>query len=266
MCAELRDYLRGPVEQEHRSTTIGFICFGGADDLLAEHGIETLIDAVTQLVDATQDACAANGVTFLASDLNENGGKLILTSGVPLSTGDAETRVLSTLRRVVHRGGRLTLGGGVTCGSVFAGDYGPSYRKTYSIAGDMVNLAARLMAAAGPGQVLATPTVVERSRTLFDTTALPPFPVKGKSEPIQALAIGDLLRTPKGMAGNRLPLIGRDAEMRRLLTAAAETAEGEGQVIEVVAPPGAGKSRLVEELCDQVTAEPSGSTATSTDG
>lgn len=254
VCADLRDYLRGEVEQEHRSTTIGFIAFGGADDLLAERGSEELTDAVAHVVDATQEACTTNGVTFLASDLNENGGKLILTSGVPVSKGDAETRVLSTMRRVVHRGGRLSLAGGVTCGSVFAGDYGPAYRKTYSIAGDMVNLAARLMAKAGSGQVLATPTVVERSRTLFTTTALPPFAVKGKAEPIQAMAIGDLLRAPRDDNAGRLPLLGREVELRLLLAAAEEAAEGEGQVIEIVAAPGVGKSRLVEELCERVSA------------
>ncbi len=254
MCAHLRDHLRGDVEDEHRSTTIGFIRFAGADDLLAKHGPEALSDAVADIVIRTQEAADANGVTFLASDLNENGGKLILTSGVPIATGDAETRMLSTLHRVVRSDGPLALTGGITSGGVFAGDYGPFYRKTYSIAGDAVNLAARLMAAAEPGQILATPTVVERSRSTFETTPLPPFFVKGKAAPVEAVLIGGPRRANERAATDRPPLVGRDAELAHLLAAAERAGRGRGGVVEIVADPGLGKSRLIEELADRVSA------------
>ena len=50
--------------------------------------------------------------------------------------------------------------------------------------GDAVNLAARLMACACPGQGRSqTPAVLNGSRTLFETTALEPFTVKGKRRP-----------------------------------------------------------------------------------
>ena len=254
-CDHLREHLRsGHVEDEHRAIAVGFIEFSGADELLAEHGDQALTDAVTYVVNAVQEAADANDVTLLATDLAENGGKIILTSGAPRSAGDNETRVLSTVRRVVHPGGRLALRGGVTCGNVFAGDYGPFYRRTYSIAGDVVNLAARLMTTARPGQVIATTAVIERSRSAFETTALPPFTVKGKSAPIEAVVVGDLRRDSEPVIKDQLPLVGRNREMQLLLDSAERAFLGRGTVVDIVGVPGIGKTRLIEELGQRVNA------------
>ena len=56
--------------------------------------------------------------------------------------------------------------------------------------GDAVNLAARLMAKAEPGTIYATADVLDRSNTLFETTELAPFAVKGKAQPVQAWSVG----------------------------------------------------------------------------
>jgi predicted ATPase/class 3 adenylate cyclase len=254
MCADLHEHLRaGAVESEHRSIAVGFVEFAGTDRLRTA-GVGELTDAVRYVVEAAQEAAAANAVTLLATDIAEDGGKIIFTSGAPRSAGDDETRMLSTLRRVVHPGGRLTLRGGVTCGPVFAGDYGPFYRRTYSIAGDVVNLAARLMAKAQPGQVLATQAVLARSRTAFDSTPLEPFLVKGKQTPIHAAVVGDLRRAAEPSGGDRLPLIGREAELAVLLDVARRAIAGSGGAVDIVGPPGIGKSRLIEEIGKHVDA------------
>jgi class 3 adenylate cyclase/tetratricopeptide (TPR) repeat protein len=254
-CDPLRDHLAGgTVDHEHRRVTIGFIEFSGTDALLEREGPAALAAAVALVVDAVQDAAAASGITVLSSDLCENGGKIIVASGVPRSVGDDESRVLSVVRRVVVSGGRLALRAGVNSGRVFAGDYGPRYRRVYSVTGDCVNLAARLMAKAEPGQVIAMPEVVEASRTQFDTTALPPFPVKGKTAPIEALLIGSPQRAAAVTSSNRLPIVGRDHELAVLVGAVDRAVRGTGTVVEIVGGPGIGKSRLLEELTDRVNA------------
>ena len=45
-------------------------------------------------------------------------------------------------------------------------------------------------AKAEPGQIYATADVLDRCNTLFETTRLEPFAVKGKAEPVQALSVG----------------------------------------------------------------------------
>src|SRR5204862_672735 len=124
----------------------------------------------------------------------------------------------------------------------------PTSRRTDAIKGDAVNLAARVMGRAAPGQVLATAAVVDRSRTLFQMDALEPFMAKGKKRPVQALSVGPVtgVKAPAGWL--HLPLIGRDREMRVLAEGIGATGRGSGSVVEIVGEPGIGKSRLVQEL------------------
>ena len=79
---------------------------------------------------------------------------------------------------------------GVNTGKVFAGDFGPPYRRAYRVFGDAINTAARVMSRAEPGQILATEVVLERSQTVFRTTPIEPFAAKGKALPIHASIVG----------------------------------------------------------------------------
>ena len=57
--------------------------------------------------------------------------------------------------------------------------------------GDAVNLdGAADGQGASPGTIYATADVLDRANTLFATTKLEPFAVKGKAEPIQAWSVG----------------------------------------------------------------------------
>ena len=96
-------------------------------------------------------------MTFLGTDIDHDGGKIIVVSGAPRRVGDDEERILTALRQVVDSDTPLPLRIGVNSGPVFAGDVGPAYRRTFTVMGDTVNLAARLMAKAEPGQVLGHP-------------------------------------------------------------------------------------------------------------
>jgi class 3 adenylate cyclase/tetratricopeptide (TPR) repeat protein len=256
-CEPMREHLQsGVVDHEHRTITVGFIEFSGTDELLAREGTQALTDAIAYVVDAVQLAAADNNVVVLSSDLCEDGGKIIVISGAPCAVGDDEARILSTVRRVVHPGGRLALRAGINSGAVFAGDYGPFYRRVYSVTGDCVNLAARLMAKAGDGQVIAMPAVVAKSRTAFETMPMLPFLVKGKAAPVEALLVGDLRRVAAAGRADQLPLIGRDDELTKILEAADAAEHGRGTVFEIVGPPGIGKSRLLEEAVEQSEARP----------
>ena len=155
--------------------------------------------------------------------------------------------MLTTLRRIADTPGKLALRIGVNRGAVFAGDVGPSYRRTYTTMGDTVNLAARLMAKAEPGQVLASTTVVDRAGARFQTEPAGPFDMKGVRDPVPAFAIG-ATRRRLDVASTTLPLVGRDAEITAFSADLEAVRAGEGRVIELVGEPGIGKSRLTNEL------------------
>src|SRR6516164_6209327 len=218
--------LAGGHEGEHRRVAIAFVEFSGTDRLLADHGADAVAALLQYVISAAQDAAHANDVTFLGTDINADGGKIIL----------------------VARPGVLTLRAGAHVGRAFAGDLGPNYRRTYSVWGDAINLAARLMAHAAPGKLLATADILDRSTRMFAFSSVPPFQVKGKAEAVHAFDVGAPLPTRPAAVQAAGQLAGRDAEVAALREALGSLRRGRGQVVELVGEPGIGKSRLLAEL------------------
>jgi class 3 adenylate cyclase/tetratricopeptide (TPR) repeat protein len=234
-------------EAEHRSISVAFLQFSGADDLLTRSGPASLGAALHDLVSSVQGACERFAVTFFATDINADGGKIILVTGAPWSDGNDEERLLRAVRMIMDRRGELSIRIGVNSGRAFTCDFGPSYRRTYQIYGDAVNLAARVMAKGEPGQALATTSTLSRARTAYELQELEPFMVKGKSEPVHASVVGTIAGA-KEIERTETPLVGRDKEMAVLMGAADSARIGRGRLVELIGEPGIGKSRLVEEL------------------
>ena len=124
---------------EHRAVTIAFIRYEGTDSLIERGGPHGAAEALQRLVSVVERRRGAGG-TFLGSDVDADGGKLILTAGAPKVIGDDEERMLLALRRIVETDLPIPIRIGVHRGSVFAGDIGPFYRRTYTVMGDAVNL------------------------------------------------------------------------------------------------------------------------------
>jgi predicted ATPase len=160
---------------------------------------------------------------------------------------DDEGRILRAAREVLDQPQPLPVRIGINRGHVFAGDIGTSFRRTFTVMGDTVNLAARLMAAAKPGEIYATGTVLDRARTVFNSEAIEPFYVKGKSEPVQAYGVGVATGTKSDTFGT-LPFRGRDKELSLLKEVFGAAEAGRGGTILVEAERGAGKTRLVTEF------------------
>jgi class 3 adenylate cyclase/tetratricopeptide (TPR) repeat protein len=234
-------------EAEHRAISVAFLQFSGTDELVGREGRDGLVDHLHGLVANVQEACDRDGVTFFATDIDSDGGKIILTTGAPRSGGNDEERLLRAVRTIMDRPGLLPLRIGVNSGRAFTCDFGPPYRRAYQIYGDAVNLAARVMGKSTPGQVLATEATVSRARTAYELEQLEPFMVKGKSEPVHAFVVG-AFAGQRQMEQAKTPLVGRDEEMAVLTSAADSARTGAGRLVELIGEPGIGKSRLVEEL------------------
>ena len=101
LSSAIRDHVvGGGGTSEHRPVTIAFIRFEGTDDLIQRSGPAVAAEALHHLVSAVNAAADEQRVAFLASDVDADGGKLILTAGAPKSTGDDEERMLLALRRI----------------------------------------------------------------------------------------------------------------------------------------------------------------------
>jgi len=238
----------GERDAEHRRVTVAFLRFSGVDELLERDGPDATAAALDTMVRATQQGADRHGITFLGTDVDKGGGKVILAAGAPTSGGNDEERMLLAVRDIVEQPNQVPFQIGLHAGHVFAGDLGPAYRRAYTVMGDAVNLAARVMGRARPGQILATNEVLQASRTTFETTELEPFHVKGKRAPVVAFDVGPVLGSRSGHAeGERseLPFVGREHELATFERIVATAAAGAGQLVEVVGEAGIGKSRLV---------------------
>lgn len=233
---------------EHRTVTNAFLQFQGLDALIEADGDEAAAGAIDEVVRLTQGAADRYEAALLESDVAADGGKLLLSAGAPRAVGDDEERMLLALREIVSGRPHLPIKLGVNRGPVFTGEIGTADRRTYVAMGDTTNLAARLCAKAPPGWIYATKSVLDRSRTKFNATPLEPVQLKGKSRPVQPWHVGPVRRAgaPEA-AAQRVPLVGRDHELRILSDAIAATASGTGTLIEIVGDTGLGKSRLLRE-------------------
>jgi class 3 adenylate cyclase/tetratricopeptide (TPR) repeat protein len=244
----------GRAEPEHRQAAIVFVHFGGVDEMLETSGPDELGDALQSLVTGAQQVADEHGVTFLETDIDRDGGKIILVAGAPQTDGDDEERIVRTARGIADLDTPLPLRLGVSRGRVFSGEVGAEFRRTYTILGTTAALAARLMGKAKPGQLLTTPDVLERARSTFETTELEPLTLKGIAEPVTALdvhSVGGVDAQAPAAGEQELPFVGRERERAVLMAAVAPVRAGFGTLVELVGEPGMGKSRLAYELLEQ---------------
>jgi class 3 adenylate cyclase/tetratricopeptide (TPR) repeat protein len=244
-----RDHLlAGSGDGEHRHVAVSFVQFCGVDDYLAGHGAQATAVAVDALIRSAQEAAARHGVTFWETDINTDGGKVMLVAGAPVGHDDDEDRMLATVREIADAAGPLPVRIGVNNGRVFAIEFGPSYRRTYSVKGDAVNLAARLLGKARFGDILATEALLARSRGGFDAEPLEPFMVKGKTHPVRAFRVGAARWVDVAHASaDEAPLVGRQAEMAALGQGWESARRSAGRAVAIVGEAGLGKSRLVRD-------------------
>jgi class 3 adenylate cyclase/tetratricopeptide (TPR) repeat protein len=237
----------GAVVSEHRPATAAFIRFSGVDELL-DQDPEAVTAAIAELIDDVEAAAAPRHIALLNTDVYSDGLKILLSAGAPITTGEDEENMLLALREIVNKERPLPLHIGVTRGPVFAGDVGTTFRRGYTVMGDRVNLAARLMSRAEPNQVLATDPVLQGSRTIFGTSELEPFYVKGKSKPIQAYAVEEARGARADAVGDDAPFVGRNQELKSLLEIWEKAEGGSGSVALVGGEAGSGKTRLLNEF------------------
>jgi class 3 adenylate cyclase/tetratricopeptide (TPR) repeat protein len=242
----------GPFEGEHRHAAIAFVRYSGTDEVIATEGPVAAAEAIEVLAQAIQQAATDHEVTFLESDVDRDGGRIILVAGAPQTFGDDEERLLRAVRAIADAGLPFPVHIGVSEGRVFTGQVGAPFRRTYTILGDTAALAARLMAKAGEDEIWVAASAYERGGARFAATELEPLQLKGKSEPQRAFVLGELVAETEApvTAGEKLPFVDRERERAVLGASVAPVRMGFGTMVELIGEPGIGKSRLADELRD----------------
>ncbi len=150
---------------------------------------------------------------------------------------------------------------GVHTGPVVMGYVGDPARNEYRAVGETPNLAARVMSAAAPNEVVVSEATRQLAGTSFRFQDLGAQNLKGLSSPIHLYRADDQQRGHDHVLAERsasrsgAPLVGRDRESAFLSELWKEAEAGRGTVVAIRGEPGIGKSRQLRNLRDQLEAD-----------
>jgi class 3 adenylate cyclase/predicted ATPase len=154
---------------------------------------------------------------------------------------------------------RLQIRIGIHTGLVVVGEMGGGSRREQLALGDTPNIAARLQGLAEPDTVVVSAATYRLIQGYFACQDLGSFTLKNVSAPVSVHRVVEERSTQSrfevAVSAGLTPLVGREEEMRQLLACWERVKAGEGQVVLLCGEPGIGKSRLVQELKEQVTRE-----------
>ncbi|MBE2270387.1 MAG: tetratricopeptide repeat protein [Anaerolinea sp.] len=202
---------------ELRPAVAFFLAFSGINydtDPEAERKLDAFVRWIQAII-ARYDGA------LLQVSMGDKGSSLYAAFGVPTAHENNAARAASAALETRTLPRELSYvyihGIGITQGIMRAGTYGGRTRRTYGVIGDDVNLAARLMGHASPGQILVSDRVQKALAGSFDLRELTPIRVKGKQDALPvARLIGRRTDLDERSVSHERPLVGRQRELARL--------------------------------------------------
>jgi class 3 adenylate cyclase/tetratricopeptide (TPR) repeat protein len=235
---------------ERREVTILFADLSGFTALaqtLDPEELHELVACYTKLVDSIV-------ATFGGTIDKHIGDAVMALFGAPIAHDDDPVRAARAaldihegLARLSDNVGRtLRAHIGIASGEVVAGALGRGTTQDYTVLGDSVNLAARLVAAAGPGETLISASVRNALAGRAVSEARGEMALKGI---VGSVAVWQLRGLASEPAAARSSFVGREAELEQFRSMlGACLARRSGQVVYVRGEAGIGKTRLVGEM------------------
>lgn len=250
---------------ELRPTVALFARFGGID---YEHDDESRnkLDAYMRWV---QRIVTRYEGSLLQLMIGDKGSYFCCAFGAPVAHDDDSMRAvaaalelqalpvtLGSILRSPSGGDSWPMQIGITRGRMRTGPYGSATRRTYSILGDEVNLAARLMTNAEPGQILVSQAIANAVSKQYNVRLIGPLTVKGKAAPTLVSSVTAQI-SPTANHSHvpqfDTPLVARTAELAVLNQVLETVVAGQGQILRIEGVAGIGKSHIAAALVESAT-------------
>jgi adenylate cyclase len=231
---------------EHRNVTVLFVSFEGFEYDNDPHVAQDLQHYFSHVLEVVQHYDG----DLNKIDMGDKGSKYVVLFGAPVSHEDDPVRaMLCALELLAIPDSRVKIG--IASGLIYCGVVGASFRREYTVMGDIANLAARLMQAAHSGQILVHGPARRFAAGRFVWRDLAPIMVKGKTDPVPVAALESVQQRETAQLQEptyRLPMVGREQEIQHVDNLISRVLQGRGQIVGVTAEAGMGKSRLLAEL------------------
>ena len=239
---------------EYKQVTVLFADVVRSMDIAAVLDAERLREVMTDLVEQSAEVVQRYG----GGTVEYTGDGVMALFGAPVALEDhafraclaalAIQQVSNRLAAEVARRDGLTLQlrVGLNSGRVIAGEIG-SGAMGYAATGETVGFAQRMESVAPPGGVMLS----ESTARLVEHTVILAEPewvrIKGADEPVPARRLVAISPRDGLVERAEASLVGRGWEMAALDAMVERTIGGRGGVVNVVGPPGIGKSRIARE-------------------
>lgn len=248
-------------------TTVMFVNYKGVSDLIDDLG-ETNPDVITHHLNGyfvhMAEVVEKYEGTLARMDQYAVGDRLVIFFGAPRAHEDDAVRAMYAaleMQEVVRSrfAALRTQSGvyrfeqriGINTGHLFAGNVGaPDLRQEYTLMGDDINMAARLMSNCEWQKIFISKRAKELVENFVELRDRGELKVKGKEIRIHTFEVvgrrGQVL--PLAGADRKTPLIGRAEAAAQLQQRGLMFLSGRGQIVALVGHGGLGKTRLAREF------------------
>ncbi|MBD3169636.1 MAG: tetratricopeptide repeat protein, partial [candidate division Zixibacteria bacterium] len=248
------------VSGEHRNVTVMFINYSLPEgDFLNNPGeLKVRLDRYYRMVN---QAISSMGGIITRVDCYSKGDKVLAVFGAMKAHQDDEIRAAKAaimMRRKLESINKETGWGikqkvGINGGKAFCGDVGGMERREYTVMGDDVNLAARLMSKADDDSILLGEKTTAKLSNSIPVESAGEVTVKGKSDKIKVFNISDDTDAETDAAAEALsahsgPMVGRKSELDIVKAHINKALNGNFSSIVIQGEAGIGKSRLTAEF------------------
>jgi class 3 adenylate cyclase/tetratricopeptide (TPR) repeat protein len=254
------------MEAERRQVTVLFTDMVGFTTFSEKSGEEAAFTLMRSLSNLMDDAVREQGGVVQGF----TGDGIMAVFGAPVAFEDAPLRAcraaLSILQRLkaagpdleVKHGVQPQLRIGLNTGAAVVGKVQEGTDAGVTVLGDTVNFAARLQSLAAPGSVFMSEATHQLLQGLVEASFAGEHTIKGKSDPQKLYRLDTIrlgaTRFEAAVSRGLSTFVGREHELE-VLERGLDEVRSKLRVIDLVAEPGMGKSRLLHEFRQRIGKE-----------
>ncbi|MBQ9495495.1 MAG: AAA family ATPase [Treponema sp.] len=245
---------------DYRDVTCCMVRFDGVfEKAISESSIAEGYASLNKVYEIVQDISTRFGGYCGKPDLSDKGIVFPVFFGMPVAIENKERMAILFANELINEekidSNKISVNVGISTGVAYAGEFGANMRKDFTIVGNAINFAARLMMNAsnhGRFAVFIDSATRRKTQKMCNTESRPAIMLKGFAEKqvvFQFMSVKKQIEK----ADYKTALLGRMRERIALLSLYEQCSEKHVVLAPIMGDVGLGKSYLVEQFLADVT-------------